>query len=113
MKILATHYWLVTGGIDMRLGIDGLTCWIQQRLGVSPCEGDAYLFCNQRRNRLKLVCWDGNGVWLCQRRLHRGSFVWGTDQQGRVTITEAQWEWLISGVDWKRAHPRIHAQWKV
>nr|WP_254899531.1 transposase [Methylomagnum ishizawai] len=43
---------------------------------------------NKAGTRLKLLVWDGNGVWLCQRRLHRGGFA----------LTPAQWEWLVAGV---------------
>jgi transposase len=51
---------------------------IQNTLGCSPCDGSAYAFRNRRLTRLKLLVWDGTGVWLCQRRLHRGRFIWPT-----------------------------------
>jgi hypothetical protein len=60
----------------MRAGIDGLSQRIQDSLGRTPCDGSAYAFRNRRQNRLKLLIWDGTGVWLCQRRLHRGHFTW-------------------------------------
>ena len=68
----ATQVWLVIEPLDMRTGIDGLSLRIQNTLGRSPCDGTAYAFRNRRRNRLKLLIWDGTGVWLCQRRLHKG-----------------------------------------
>jgi len=40
--------------------------------GRSPCNGGAYAFRNRRGNRIKLLVWDGAGVWLCVRRLHPG-----------------------------------------
>jgi DNA-binding CsgD family transcriptional regulator len=49
----------------MRTGIDGLSLHGQQALGRPPCDGTAYVFANRRRTRLKLVCWDGTGVWMC------------------------------------------------
>ena len=58
--------WLVLEAVDMRLGIDGLSSRVVQYLGKSPCDGHAYAFTNRSRNRLKLVVWDGNGVWLGQ-----------------------------------------------
>ena len=76
MMPTATQVWLVVEPIDMRAGIDGLSQRIQNTLGRSPCDGNAYAFRNRRQNRLKLLIWDGTGVWLCQRRLHRGHFVW-------------------------------------
>jgi transposase len=76
MKLQADSLWLATQPVDMRTGIDGLSLHVQQALGRAPCDGTAYVFSNRRRTRLKLVCWDGNGVWMCLRRLHRGQFVW-------------------------------------
>ena len=72
MMPLPTQVWLVVEAIDMRAGIDGLSQRIQSALGKSPCDGQAVAFRNRRANRLKLLVWDGTGVWLCVRRLHRG-----------------------------------------
>jgi transposase len=47
--------------IDMRAGIDGLSQRIQDSLGRTPCDGNAYAFRNRRQNRLKLLIWDGTG----------------------------------------------------
>jgi transposase len=58
----------VVAPVDMRLGADGLSLRLQA-LGADPFDGSAYLFTNKRANRLKALAWDGNGVWLCQRRL--------------------------------------------
>ncbi|WP_251199602.1 IS66 family insertion sequence element accessory protein TnpB [Aromatoleum aromaticum] len=68
--------WLAVEPIDMRLGIDGLSARLQNSLGRAPCDGSAYAFINRARTRLKVLLWDGTGVWLSQRRLHRGSFSW-------------------------------------
>ena len=70
----AQAIWLAVAPVDLRLGADGLSLQVQQALRASPCDGSAYLFRNKRGNRMKLLVWDGNGVWLCQRRLHRGHY---------------------------------------
>ena len=74
--------WLVWEPVDMRAGIDRLSGWIQESWGRSPCDGTAYAFRNRQGTRMKLLVWDGNGIWLCQRRLHRGKFVWPRDWVG-------------------------------
>ena len=94
--------FVVVHPVDFRLGIDGLSLQIQQTLGRSPCAGSAYAFRNRRSTRLKLLVWDSNGVWLCQRRLHSGHFVWPHVGDRDCPLTSAQWNWLIAGVDWRR-----------
>ena len=99
--------------VDMRAGAERLSGLVQQGLGRSPCDGTAYGFTNRIHTRLKLLIWDGTGVWLCQRRLHRGHFSWPTAQDAVFCMTAEQWSWLITGVDWQRlcAAPPVH--WQV
>jgi transposase len=105
--------WLVVEAIDMRTGIDGLSLRIQNTLGRSPCDGSAYAFRNRRLNRLKLLVWDGTGVWMCHRRLHRGHFVWPTATTPVCTLDAQQWRWLITGVDWQRLSAQPMSHWRV
>jgi transposase len=105
--------WLAVEPVDLRRGIDGLSTIVQQALGHSPCAGSAFVFRNRAGNRLKLLLWDGNGVWLCQRRLHRGHFVWPRAHDASFLITQAQWQWLIAGVDWQRLSALPPADWQV
>lgn len=111
--IQPTQVWLAVEPVDMRLGIDGLSLKIQQALDRSPCDGTAYAFRNRRRNRIKLLVWDGTGVWLCHRRLHRGHFIWPTADTAIFTLTASQWKWLIAGVDWQRLDAVPQAHWRV
>ena len=106
------HIWLSVAPVDLRRGIDGLSAQVAQTLGQKPCEGSAFVFRNASGNRIKVLLWDGNGVWLCQRRLHQGHFLWTKSEEHGFCITQAQWEWLIAGVDWQRlsAQPPAHLQ---
>ena len=108
-----TQIWCAIEAVDMRMGIDGLSLRVQQALGKSPCDGSAYAFRNRRANRLKLLVWDGTGVWLCQRRLHQGSFVWPKAGDAVCTLSTAQWNWLIAGVDWQRLSTPEVRHWKL
>ena len=105
--------WLVWEPVDMRAGIDRLSGWIQESCGRSPCDGTAYVFRNRQGTRMKLLVWDGNGIWLCQRRLHRGKFVWPREGGVVHTLDQEQWKWLIAGVDWTRAKARPDTLWQV
>ena len=104
--------WLSVAPVDLRRGIDGLSALVQQTLGQPPCAGSAFVFRNACGNRIKVLLWDGNGVWLCQRRLHQGHFIWPKPGESIFSITQSQWEWLIAGVDWQRlsALPPAHLQ---
>lgn len=108
-----TQVWLVVEAIDMRAGIEGLSQRIQNTLGRSPCDGSAYAFRNRRGNRIKLLVWDGTGVWLCHRRLHQGGFTWPTASTPTFTLDAQQWQWLTTGVDWQRLSAQPHAHWRV
>ena len=116
MSGLITHserIWLVTDPADMRRGIDGLSLLVQQALGHSPCAGAAFIFRNRTGNRIKVLVWDGTGVWLCQRRLHQGRFIWLESGAGCIELTPLQWAWLTAGVDWQRLSALPPAQLRV
>jgi len=113
MKLTPDSLWLAVNPVDMRIGIDGLSLQVQQALGRAPCDGTAYVFSNRRHNRIKLICWDGNGVWCCQRRLHRGNFTWPQPGDVSCALTDAQWQWLIAGVDWQRLDAPPPAHWQL
>jgi transposase len=107
--------WLATQPVDMRTGIDGLSLHVQQTLGRAPCDGTVYVFSNRHHTRLKMVCWDGNGVWMCLPRLHHGEFTWSQPGDDACELSQAQWRWLVAGVDWQRlsAQPAAHGQFST
>lgn len=100
-----TSLHLIVEPVDMRLGIEGLSAKVHAALLRSPCDGAAYVFRNQRSNRLKVLLWDATGVWLVQRRLHQGRFVWPQGGSASFVLDAAQWQWLTMGVDWQRLSP--------
>ena len=111
--IRADQLWFAVEAVDMRLGIDGLSLKVQEALGRSPCDGSAYAFRNRAGNRIKLLIWDGTGVWLCVRRLHRGRFIWPQSGESICTLSEAEWRWLTAGVDWRRLQVKAPEGWQV
>jgi IS66 Orf2 like protein len=76
----ATRIYVALGATDMRKGFDGgfdgLYGIVRDRLGLEVRSGHLFLFANSRRNRLKILYWDGSGLWICSKRLERGRFSW-------------------------------------
>ena len=62
--------------VDFRKGIDGLCGICRRYFQLDPMQGTTFVFCNRRRTALKLLVYDGQGFWLCQKRLSQGSFQW-------------------------------------
>ncbi len=71
-----SRIFLATEPVDFRKGIDGLAAVCRQRLGDNPFEGAVYVFRNRSGTALKLLLYDGQGYWLCLKRLSKGRFTW-------------------------------------
>ena len=95
-------WWLVHGAVDFRCGADRLLVHVREVLQRDPLDGSAFVFSNRRGTRLKVLVVDAQGVWLAQRRLHRGRFVLPSTQESLSSLSRAQFEWLCAGVDWQR-----------
>lgn len=103
----ATRVFVVTGATDMRKGFNGLYGIVANRLGLDPTSGHLFVFCNASRNRIKVLLWDGSGLWICTKRLEQGRFHWDWDApQNSATIPHEQLAMLIGGIDLKQAQPR-------
>lgn len=61
----ATRVFVATGTTDMRKGFDGLYGIVRDQLGADPRSGHVFLFANRTRTRVKLLIWDGTGLWVC------------------------------------------------
>ncbi|MHB8496202.1 MAG: IS66 family insertion sequence element accessory protein TnpB [Casimicrobiaceae bacterium] len=92
-------WWLVMAPVDLRAGAERLLTLLPTGEATS---GGAWVFRNRAGTRLKVVWVDGNGVWLCVRRLHRGKFVWPRDGESHWSLTSEQMRWLAMGADWQR-----------
>lgn len=61
---------------DFRKGIDGLARVCREALRSDPFSGCVFVFCNKSRKAVKVLVYDGQGFWLCQKRLSKGRFPW-------------------------------------
>lgn len=104
----ATRIYLATGATDMRKGFEGLYGLVRDRLLCEPLSGHLFLFCNAQRNRMKIMFWDGSGLWVCAKRLPKGRFSWpqSGDAQGKVVLSHEELSLLLSGIDLAKAQRR-------
>ncbi|MFQ5516337.1 MAG: IS66 family insertion sequence element accessory protein TnpB [Acidimicrobiia bacterium] len=75
---------------DFRRGIDGLGRLCREVLARDPFSGTVFVFRNRRRTAVKLLVYDGQGFWLCHKRLSRGQFRWWPSQVGRQAVSSVQ-----------------------
>ena len=97
----ATKVYLAAGATDMRKGFDGLYALVRDRLELEPLSGHVFLFSNAQRNRMKLIYWDGSGLWVCAKRLERGCFRWPAAEAGqtKIVLSHEEMALLIGGID--------------
>jgi transposase len=98
----ATRVFVALEAVDMRKGYDGLYGLVAHHLGEDPRSGHLFVFTNSQRNRLKILYWDGTGLWVCGKRLEKGRFTWPSPQDpasGKVRLSAARLAMLLGGID--------------
>jgi transposase len=108
----ATKVYLAVGATDMRKGFDGLHGLVRGKLESDPLSGHVFVFCNRPRTRLKVLYWDGSGLWVCGKRLEKGCFSWPTEmtEGARASICAEELTLLLGGLD--LAKTRRKAWWR-
>lgn len=102
----ATKIYIAIEAIDMRKGFEGLHGLVRDHLGENPLSGHLFLFTNKTRTRLKVLVWDGSGLWVCAKRLEKGRFGWPEGDARSVTMRAEELAMLVNGLDLKQARPR-------
>ncbi len=104
----ATRIYVATGTTDMRKGYEGLYGLVRDRLLCEPRSGHVFLFCNGQRNRLKILFWDGSGLWVCAKRLEKGRFNWpqASAEQSKIVLSHEELSLLLNGIDLVQAKRR-------
>jgi transposase len=104
----ATRIYLAAGATDMRKGFEGLYGLARDRLRCEPLSGHLFVFANAQRNRLKVLYWDGSGLWVCAKRLEKGRFRWPEAAGGevKVVLSHEDLALLLGGIDLARTKRR-------
>ena len=115
--MLASHaqlrIYVAIRPVAFRKGMDGLALVVQERFGLDPFSGAAFVFRAKRADRIKIVIWDGTGMVLVYKRLDGAKFVWPQLQDGVMKTPPAQFSALFEGVDWRLVRPERESRLQV
>jgi transposase len=96
----AMRILVATEPVDFRKGIDGLAALCRQQLAQDPMTGCAFVFRNRKATALKILLYDGQGYWLCQKRLSQGKFShWPGGEAASRDLAAHQLQVLLAGGD--------------
>jgi transposase len=83
---------------DMRKQMDGLAALVQQGMEREPRSGDMYVFCNRRRDMLKVLFFDQQGYCLLAKRMDKGTFKLTADGDAPLQLSAAEFGQLMAGI---------------
>lgn len=95
--------------VDMRKGFEGLHAAVGEKLKGDVRSGALFAFTNKKRTRLKILYFDGTGLWLMTKRLEKGTFFWpkaAESGQGGLKLAPEAFALLTDGIDMHGARPR-------
>lgn len=95
----ATRIFVAVAPVDLRRSFDGLSAQAQTVLDQQVLAGGLFVFTNRRRNRLKILWWDGTGLWIATKRLESGAFTWPAGDGAAVAFRPEQLSALITGLE--------------
>jgi len=95
----ATRIFVAVAPVDLRRSFDGLSAHVQTVLAQPVLEGGLFVFTNRRRNRVRLLWWDGTGLWLATKRLEGGTLSWPRGEGAAVGLRPEQLSALIAGLE--------------
>ncbi|MBO4534133.1 MAG: IS66 family insertion sequence element accessory protein TnpB [Treponema sp.] len=92
--------YIVCGYTDMRKSIDGLCAIIQNEFYMNIDRNAIYLFCGRKRDRIKAILQESDGMVLIYKRLSvEGSYKWPRNRSEVRNLTWREFDWLMSGID--------------
>jgi transposase len=107
----AVRVFLCTRATDMRKSFDGLSGLVQECFSQDLLTGHLFLFVNRRRDRIKILYFDRDGLAIWYKRLEAGSFeIPRTVEVDGIELQPAQLAMILSGIDLRSARQRKRFQ---
>lgn len=99
---------LAVAPVDLRRSFEGLALLVKEALHEDERSSQIFVFTNARKNRIRLLYWDGSGLWLMTKRLEAGCYSWPQvpDGAAKIKLRAEALEMLLSGIDLKGAKLR-------
>jgi len=98
-----TKIYLALEPVDMRKGFNGLYAQVSEQLKLKPLSGALFVFTNKTRTRVKILHWDGSGLWVMAKRLEEGRFSWpkSAGSANKLVLGSTALRMLLDGIELK------------
>jgi transposase len=98
----ATRVFVAIAPVDLRQSFNGLYAAVRQQLQEDPLSGHLFVFTNKGRDKVKVLFWDGSGLWVCAKRLEKGRFSWPKGEGVAASLRSEELTALLSGLEVRR-----------
>ena len=95
--------YLACGSTDLRKSIDGLAALVSQVFALDLFTNSLFVFCNRRKDRIKILVFERGGFWLCAKRLETGTFAWPQVPTPDHELSPEELTLLLGGIDLRAA----------
>ncbi len=98
--------------VDFRKGIDGLAKICKYKMQSEPFSGQVFVFRNRKKTAIKILMYDGQGFWVCQKRLSQGTFKWWPDSKNDRVCSLAAYELQLLLLNGNPDAAEVAPEWK-
>jgi transposase len=97
------------GITDLRKSIDGLAVIVQEHFQLDPFSKHFFVFCNRKKDKIKILEWDSDGFWLHYKRLEKSYSKWADGKSQSLAVSQREFRWLLDGLSLQQrgANPEI------
>ena len=97
----------------MRKSINGLSILVAEQLELDPLSGHLFVFCNRKRDIIKILYWDRNGFCLWHKRLEKDRFQWPKTEEDVLAVYGHELTWLLDGLSLEQREAHVRLSYKT